>query len=108
MPARRYNRPLAGTFMKLISREDSSNCNHLKLARREQPGKSDILLNITVEASSYSAADHSWVVGDEWDRFVIELMTLDERRQGRAVVEGASPDHSDWSSIQRIQQATWR
>src|SRR5262249_23572076 len=56
------------------------------------PSESDILLNVTVEASSYSAADQSWVVAEKWDGFLTELGTLDERRQGRAVVEGASPD----------------
>jgi hypothetical protein len=55
-------------------------------------GESDILLNITVEVSSYSAADQSWVVADEWDRFLAELRNLNERRQGRAVVDGASRD----------------
>jgi hypothetical protein len=56
------------------------------------PAESDLLLNVTVQVSSYSAADQSWVIADEWDRFLTELRTLDERRQGRAVIVGASPD----------------
>jgi hypothetical protein len=31
-------------------------------------------------------------VADEWHGFLTELSTLDERRRGRAVIEGASPD----------------
>jgi hypothetical protein len=75
-----------------------------EVGERGTPGKSDIRINVAVKASSvrlmssasysssYSAADQSWVMGGEWDRFLLELRTLDEQRQGRAVIEGASPD----------------
>jgi hypothetical protein len=52
----------------------------------------DLLLNVTVRVSNYSAADQSWVVGDEWQRFLDELRMLEARRQGSAVLEGASPE----------------
>jgi hypothetical protein len=72
-----------------------------EVGERDTPGESDIRINVTVKASSvrlissasYSAADQSWVDGGEWDRFLLELRTLDEQRQGRAVIEGLSPDH---------------
>jgi hypothetical protein len=78
--------------MRLIGREGLLELQSSVAGAQDTPGESDILLNVTVEASSYSAADQSWVVADEWDRFLTELATLDERRQGRAFVEGASPD----------------
>lgn len=78
--------------MKLIGNEGFLELERSETGGRGTPGESDILLNLTVEASSYSASDHSWVIADEWDRFLTELTTLEERRQGRAVVEGASPD----------------
>ena len=55
------------------------------------PSDEDVLLNVTVQASSYSAADQIWMVKSDWDRFLGELRTLEKRRQGRAVLEGASP-----------------
>jgi hypothetical protein len=63
-----------------------------ELGEPDTPSNGDVLLNVTVQASSYSAADQSWVVAHDWDRFLGELQTLDERRQGRAVLEGASPE----------------
>ena len=78
--------------MKLIGKEGFLELELSETGERGTPGESDILLSVKVEASSYSAADQSWVVAEEWDRFLTELTTLEERRQGRAVLEGASPD----------------
>jgi len=78
--------------MKLIGKEGFLELERSDLGGPGTPGESDLLLNVTVEASSYSAADQSWVVANEWDKFLAELTRLDKRRQGRAVVEGASRD----------------
>jgi len=78
--------------MKLIGREGFLELQRSEVGEQGTPAESDILLSVTVKASSYAAADQSWVVAGEWDRFLLELRTLDEQRQGRAVVEGASPD----------------
>jgi hypothetical protein len=78
--------------MKLIGKEGFLELELSEVGERGTPGESDTLLSVTVEASSYSAADQSWVLADEWNRFLAELTTLNERRQGRAVVEGASRD----------------
>jgi hypothetical protein len=94
--------------MKLIGKEGLLELQRSDLGGSGTPDESDLLLNVTVQASSYSAADQSWVVGDEWDKFLAELTRLDERRQGRAVVEGASRDDLRWSSIQPIQRGAWR
>jgi hypothetical protein len=94
--------------MKLIDKEGFLELERSETGERGTPGESEILLNVTVEVSSYSAADQSWVIADEWDRFLTELTTLEERRQGLAIVEGLHGMTSDWSSIQPIQQATWR
>ena len=56
------------------------------------PGDGDLVLNVTVRVYGYSAADQSWVVGGDWERFLSDLRALEARRQGSAVVEGASPD----------------
>ena len=78
--------------MKLIGEEGFLELERSETGERGAPGESDILLNVTVEVGAYSAADQSWVIADEWDRFLSDLTTLEDRRQGRAVVEGASPD----------------
>jgi hypothetical protein len=78
--------------MRLIGSKGLLELQRSETGESGTPGESDILLNVTVEVSSYSAADQSWVTAGEWDRFLTELKTLDERRRGRAVVEGASRD----------------
>lgn len=56
------------------------------------PNDEDLLLNVTVQVGGYSVADQSWVVSGDWARFLEEVRALEKRRQGRAVLEGASPD----------------
>ena len=78
--------------MKLICEEGFLELQRSDSDDWNSPSESDTLLNVAVDVSGYSAADQSWVVAGEWGKFLSELETLDERRQGRAVVEGASPD----------------
>ena len=78
--------------MTLTGKEGLLELQRAELGEQDAPAESDILLNVTVEVAGYSAADQSWVVAEEWNRFLTELRLLDQRRQGRAVVVGASPD----------------
>lgn len=78
--------------MKLIGEKGLLELQRSELSERNILAESDILLNVTVEVTGYSASDQSWVVGSDWDRFLTELRRLDERRQGRAVVLGALPE----------------
>ena len=55
------------------------------------PGEGDLLLEISVNSSGYSAADQVWVHSGQWRRFIQELNELEESRQGRATLEGLSP-----------------
>jgi hypothetical protein len=71
------------------------NNGSLELESSELPGTQrddDVLLNVSVKARGYSAADQSWVVGSDWSKFPSELVTLEQNRQGLALVEGASPN----------------
>jgi hypothetical protein len=52
----------------------------------------DVLLNITVQASGYSAADQCWIAANDFDRFLWQLRKLETRRQGQAILVGALPD----------------
>jgi hypothetical protein len=56
------------------------------------PADEDLLLNITINARGYSAADQSWAVASDWRTFMKELCELERHRQGRATLMGASPD----------------
>jgi hypothetical protein len=56
------------------------------------PTDEDVLLNITVQVSSYSAADQCWIAANDLERFLADLRRLEARRQGEAVLVGASPD----------------
>jgi hypothetical protein len=78
--------------MKIIGEKGLLEVNLANFVNQGTPGECDVLLNVTAQVWSYSAADQSWVVGDAWCRFLAELGTLEERRQGSAVLEGASPD----------------
>jgi hypothetical protein len=52
----------------------------------------DILLEVTVAIRGFAAEDQAWVLGSEWGAFVAEVRQLERDRQGRASVEGMSPD----------------
>ncbi len=56
------------------------------------PPDHDLLLNVTVKVSSYSAADQCWIATNDVERFLLELRQLESRRHGQAVLLGASPD----------------
>ena len=51
----------------------------------------DLLLNVTVKIRGYSAADHAWVVANDWCEFLSELRALERLRKGHATLHGASP-----------------
>jgi hypothetical protein len=55
------------------------------------PADQDVLLSITVEVTGYSASDTAWIISQAFESFLTQLQTLDFKRQGRAVLEGASP-----------------
>lgn len=78
--------------MRLDGEEGFLELERSELGESGAPPDEDVLLNVTVQASSYSAADQSWIVGRDWDHFLSELQSLDDLRQGRAVLEGASPE----------------
>ena len=94
--------------MKLNGSDGLLELERSKLGGPDSPPEPDILLNVTVQVSGYSAADQSWVTGDEWGRFLNDLKKLDERRQGRAVVEGASPEDLRLEFYSPIRQVIWR
>jgi len=78
--------------MRLAGKEGLLELQRSEIGPQGTPAESDILLNVTVEVEGYSAVDQSWVMAEEWDKFLNELRILDQRRQGRAVIVGASPD----------------
>ena len=56
------------------------------------PADEDLLLNITINARGYSAADQAWVVASDWRTFMNEMRELERQRRGHATLMGASPD----------------
>lgn len=56
------------------------------------PGDEDVLVNVTVDAQGFAAADQSWIVASDWATFLAEFEALTERRQGKAALVGASPE----------------
>jgi hypothetical protein len=80
-------------FMKLIDENGLLELEPSEFGQEGTQSESDILLNVRVQVKGYSAADESWVIAEDWDRFLIELRVLDQRRQGRAVVVGASSEY---------------
>ena len=63
-----------------------------ELGSTENPTDANVLLNVTVQVGSYSGADQCWISANDLKRFLIELRALEARRQGQAVLSGASPD----------------
>jgi hypothetical protein len=56
------------------------------------PGRNDVLFNVTVRTGGYAAADQSWVIRSDLDRFLQQLRALNQNRQGKAALVSASPD----------------
>ncbi len=56
------------------------------------PADDDVLLNVTVEVSGFTAADQSWITASDWHGFLSELASLEHDRRGHARLVGASPD----------------
>ena len=97
--------------MRLIGSEGFIELERSETGELGTPGAFDILLNVTVQAASYAAAGRSWVIADEWTGFLTALRKLDERRQGRAVVDAASRLHvttSASNSIQPTRRDIWQ
>jgi hypothetical protein len=81
-------------FMRLTGENGLLELEPIEIGPKGTQSESDVLLNVTVEVERYSAADQScWVMAEEWDRFLTELRALDQRRQGRAAVVGASAEY---------------
>jgi hypothetical protein len=55
------------------------------------PGHNDVRMNVSVRTAGYAAADHCWVLRPDLERFLRELRTLDQTRQGQAVLVSVSP-----------------
>lgn len=78
--------------MKLEGDDSILEIQRSELGTPGTPADRDVLLNVTVRASGYSAADQAWVTERDIDQFISELHTLESRRQGQATLSGASPD----------------
>src|SRR5262249_24060185 len=73
----------------------SGQAGTLLLERSDVAGtaaEEDVLINVTVEAGGFGAADQSWIVGADWLRFISELRALESRREGLAILTSASPE----------------
>lgn len=78
--------------MKLVGEDGSLVIERSEIGPPGTPADRDILLNVTVEAAGFAAADQSWIVESAWNGFLAELRHLEARRKGRATLESASPD----------------
>jgi len=56
------------------------------------PADGDLLVNVTVDAHGFAAADQSWIVGRDWEELHHQARELDRTRRGSAVVRGASSE----------------
>jgi hypothetical protein len=77
--------------MKLVGKDGSLVVERSEVGPPGTPADRDLLVNITVDARGFAAADQSWVVDADWNGFLAELRELEERRQGHATLESASP-----------------
>ncbi len=83
--------------MKLASTPGASTRGVLELNRSTfesdgMPTDEELLLNVTVEVAGFAARDQNWIVATDWERFMVDLRTLERNRQGSATLLGASPD----------------
>jgi acetyl esterase/lipase len=79
-------------MMKLDGDSAFLELDRSELGSPETPADQDVLLNVTVQVGSYSAADQCWIAANDLKRFLSELRELEASRQGQAVLLGASLD----------------
>jgi len=78
--------------MKLLGNNGSLVLELSELGPVGEQAEEDILLNVTVDASGFSASDQSWVIAKAWSVFLGQLRALEQTRQGRATLIAASPE----------------
>lgn len=78
--------------MKLDGQDGSLVLERSELGPPGMPADRDILLNVTLDAAGFVAADQSWIVESDRNRFLAEFRSLEARRQGRATLESAAPE----------------
>jgi hypothetical protein len=78
--------------MKIQEQEAFIEVERAEFGPPDTPAEDDVLLNVSVRVSGYSAADQSWVVADDLERFLAELRALERKRHGSAQLVSASPD----------------
>ena len=78
--------------MKLEGDSAFLDLERAELGTAGAPVDRDVLLNVTVKVSNYSAADQCWIAESDLRRFVLQLRELESRRQGQAVLVGANSD----------------
>lgn len=78
--------------MKLLGNNGTLVLDVSELDAADPQADEDVLLNVTVDASGFAAMDQSWVTAKAWAGFLGELRALEQQRQGRATLVGASPE----------------
>ena len=78
--------------MKIQEQDGFLEVERAELGPPDTPSEDDVLLNVSVGVSGYSAADQSWVVGSDLKHFLTELRALEQKRQGSALLVSPSPD----------------
>jgi hypothetical protein len=78
--------------MKLESDNSVLEIERCEVGPPGTPGEEDVLISVSVLVHRYSAADEAWIVGSDFKRFLQQLENLEVKRQGNAILEGASPD----------------
>jgi hypothetical protein len=79
-------------MMKLDGDSAFLELDRSEVGSPETPADQDVLLNVTVQVGSYSAADQCWIGANDLKRFLSELRELEADRQGQAILLGASLD----------------
>src|SRR5437870_475760 len=78
--------------MKLESENSVLEIERCEVGPPGTPADNDVLISVSVKVQRYSASDEAWIVGSEFKCFLQQLQNLEEKRQGNAVLQGASPD----------------
>jgi len=78
--------------LKLQEQDAFLELEVIEFGAANTPARDDVRLNVSVRTARYAAADHSWLIRPDLDRFLRELRALDQSRQGQAVLVSPSPD----------------
>lgn len=65
---------------------------NFKIEEEDAQSKGDVYLSIKIESNGFKGHNDLWVLGEEFELFIKNLILLEEKRKGEATLASISPN----------------